>query len=149
AAELLESEAIALAGGMSLEMGKPISGAIAEVKKCAWACRCYVENGARHLADEVVATDVAKSFVRCLPLGPILAIMPWNFPLWQAFRFAAPALMAGNVVLLKHASSVPRCALAIEGLLRRAGFDDGVFQTLLIGNERVGRIIDDSRIAGV
>jgi succinate-semialdehyde dehydrogenase/glutarate-semialdehyde dehydrogenase len=149
AAELLEAEAVALAGEMTQEMGKPIGAAIAEVKKCARACRYYAAHGPGHLADEIVATEAETSFVRTLPLGPVLAIMPWNFPFWQVFRFAAPALMAGNVVLLKHASNVPRCARAIEHLLRRSGFDDGVFQTLLVGSDRVRRVIDDPRVRGV
>jgi succinate-semialdehyde dehydrogenase/glutarate-semialdehyde dehydrogenase len=148
-AELLEAEAVALGGTMTLEMGKPLSAAIAEVEKCARACRYYAAHGPAHLADEPVATEAERSFVRHLPLGVLLAIMPWNFPFWQVFRFAAPALMAGNVVLLKHASNVPRSALAIEGVLRRGGFDEGIFQTLLVGSDRVPRLIDDARIAGV
>jgi succinate-semialdehyde dehydrogenase/glutarate-semialdehyde dehydrogenase len=149
AADLLEADSVALGGEMTLEMGKPIEAAIAEVKKCASVCRYYAEHGAAHLADEVIATEAQRSFVRFLPLGPVLAVMPWNFPFWQVFRFAAPALMAGNVALLKHASSVPRCALAIERLLRRAGFEQGVFQTLLIGADRVRGVIDDPRVRAV
>ncbi len=125
---------------MTTEMGKPIQAARDEAAKCAWACRYYAENAERLLADERVETDAAQSFVRYQPLGPVLAIMPWNFPFWQVFRFAAPALMAGNVGLLKHASNVPQCALAIEEIFRHAGFPDGVFQTLLIGAAQVPRV---------
>jgi succinate-semialdehyde dehydrogenase/glutarate-semialdehyde dehydrogenase len=127
-------------------MGKTLVSAIAEVEKCARACRWYAEHAERLLADEWVETEARESFVRHLPLGPVLAIMPWNFPLWQVFRFAAPTLMAGNVGLLKHASNVPRCALAIEDVLRRAGFAEGVFSTLLIGSDVVGRVLDDDRV---
>ncbi len=146
AAELLEAEKETLARTMTEEMGKTRVSAIAEAEKCARVCRHYAEHAARDLADETVATDAASSFVRYLPLGPVLAVMPWNFPLWQVFRFVAPALMAGNVGLLKHASNVPRCALAIEDLLRRAGFSAGVFQTLLIGASSVPRVLDDPRV---
>ncbi|HEX8432992.1 MAG TPA: NAD-dependent succinate-semialdehyde dehydrogenase [Longimicrobium sp.] len=146
AAEILEGEADALGRLMTEEMGKPLAASVAEVGKCARTCRFYAENGARLLADEEVETEARRSFIRYLPLGPVLAVMPWNFPLWQVFRFAAPALMAGNVGVLKHASNVPGCALAIEDVLRRAGFPDGAFQTLLVGSGAVARIIDDPRI---
>jgi succinate-semialdehyde dehydrogenase/glutarate-semialdehyde dehydrogenase len=129
------------------EMGKPLTAAIEEVEKCAWACRYYAEHAETFLADEPVETGAARTFVRYQPLGPILAVMPWNFPFWQVFRFAAPSLMAGNVALLKHASNVPQCALAIEGLFREAGFEEGVFQTLLITSAQVGSVIEDDRIA--
>jgi succinate-semialdehyde dehydrogenase/glutarate-semialdehyde dehydrogenase len=135
AAEILEESKDTLARLMTTEMGKPLAAAVAEVEKCAWACRHYAHDAERLLADEEVETDARRSFIRYLPLGPVLAVMPWNFPLWQVFRFAAPALMAGNVGVLKHASNVPQCALAIEDVLRRAGFPDGAFQTLLVGSK--------------
>jgi succinate-semialdehyde dehydrogenase / glutarate-semialdehyde dehydrogenase len=147
AAEILEREKRELGRLMTLEMGKPIKAAAEEAAKCALACRYYAENAERFLADEDVETSARRSYVAFQPIGPVLAIMPWNFPFWQVFRFAAPALMAGNVGLLKHASNVPQCALAIEDIFRRAGFADGVFQTLLIGSDRVARLIADPRIA--
>jgi len=149
AAEILETEKAAWGRLMTLEMGKPIASAVAEAEKCAWACRYYAENAERFLAEEKVATDASSSAIRYEPLGPVLAVMPWNFPFWQVFRFAAPALMAGNVGLLKHASNVPRCALAIEEIFRRAGFPAGSFQTLLVGSERVAALIEDPRIMAV
>jgi len=149
AAEMLDAEKEVFARTMTLEVGKPIVAAIQEVEKCALACRYYAQHAATFLADESVDTSASRSFVRYQPIGPVLAIMPWNFPFWQVFRFAAPALMAGNVGLLKHASNVPQCALAIEDILRRAGFSEGSFQTLLIRSDRVSRIIEDQRVAGV
>ncbi|MEP6819579.1 MAG: NADP-dependent succinic semialdehyde dehydrogenase [bacterium] len=146
AAEILETEKLDFARLMTLEMGKPIKGAVGEAEKCALVCRYYAENAKRHLADSLVETNASKSYVRFQPLGPVLAVMPWNFPFWQVFRFAAPALMAGNVGLLKHASNVPQCALAIEDIFRRAGFPAGAFQTLLVGSEAVQRIIEDARV---
>jgi succinate-semialdehyde dehydrogenase / glutarate-semialdehyde dehydrogenase len=134
---------------MTREMGKTRVSARAEVKKCAAVCRYYAERGPEFLRDHPVETDAPRAFVRYLPLGPLLAIMPWNFPLWQVFRFAAPAVMAGNTVLLKHASNVPRCAMAIEGLFQKAGGQAGLFQTLLIGSDDVDEIIADTRIRGV
>jgi succinate-semialdehyde dehydrogenase / glutarate-semialdehyde dehydrogenase len=131
---------------MTLEMGKPLQEAIAEVKKCASVCRYYAENAADFLADQYAQTDASQSFVSYQPLGVVLAVMPWNFPFWQVFRFAAPALMAGNVGLLKHASNVPQCALAIEDILGKAGFPAGVFQTLLIGAAQVESVMTDSRV---
>ncbi|HEV8659612.1 MAG TPA: NAD-dependent succinate-semialdehyde dehydrogenase [Thermoanaerobaculia bacterium] len=146
AAEILERDAEKYGRLMTAEMGKPLKAAIAEAQKCALACRYYAENGERHLSDEHIKTDAEDSYVRFEPLGPILAVMPWNFPFWQVFRFAAPALMAGNVGLLKHASNVPQSALAIEKVLREAGFDHDEFQTLLITSEQVARVIDDERV---
>jgi succinate-semialdehyde dehydrogenase/glutarate-semialdehyde dehydrogenase len=149
AAEILEAEKDSLARIMTLEMGKPLAAARQEAAKCATACRYYVEHAERLLADELVETGGAMSFVRYQPLGAVLAVMPWNFPFWQVFRFLAPALMAGNVGLLKHASNVPQCALAIEDIVRRAGFPADVFQTLLIGAEQVRSVIDDPRVKAV
>jgi succinate-semialdehyde dehydrogenase/glutarate-semialdehyde dehydrogenase len=149
AAAILEDEQDALGRVMTLEMGKLLQAARDEAAKCAWGCRFYAEQAASMLADEPVASSAARSFVRYQPLGPLLAVMPWNFPFWQVFRFAAPALAAGNVVLLKHASNVPQCALRIEDVLRRAGVPEGAFQTLLAEVAQVGRIIDDPRVAGV
>ena len=146
AAEILEKEKDDCARLMTLEMGKPLKAAVAETLKCATGCRFYAEHAEKFLADEVVETGARRSFIRYLPVGPILAVMPWNFPFWQVFRFAAPALMAGNVGLLKHASNVPQCALKIEDILRRAGFPEGIFQTLLIGSGPVDGILNDPRI---
>ncbi len=146
AAEILETEKESFGRLMTIEMGKPLRAAIEEAVKCAWGCRFYAENAAAFLADEVISTNATLSFIRYQPLGPVLAIMPWNFPFWQVFRFAAPALMAGNVVLLKHASNVPQCALAIEELFQRASFPKGVFQTLLIGSDQVQGLLADPRV---
>ena len=147
AAEILEAEKHEFRRLMTTEMGKPIKAAEQEVEKCAWVCRYYAENAKHHLGDQVIQTNATKSYVRFQPLGVVLAVMPWNFPFWQVFRFAAPALMAGNVGLLKHASNVPQCALAIEEILRRAGFPEGAFQTLLIGPDMVQGLLEDRRIA--
>ena len=149
AAAILESRKKAFAETMTVEMGKPIKAAIGEAEKCAWVCRYYAENAERFLADEVIDTNATCSYVHYQPLGAVLAVMPWNFPFWQVFRFAAPALMAGNVGLLKHASNVPACALAIEKIFLDAGFPDGAFQTLLIGSNKVGSLIEDDRIKAV
>ena len=146
AAEILERDKDKFARLMTLEMGKTLKSAVAEAVKCTTACRYYADNGERFMADEVVETGAGKSFVRYLPIGPILAVMPWNFPFWQVIRFAAPALMAGNVGLLKHASNVPQCALAIESLFLEAGFPEGSFQTLLIGAAQVDGLLDDPRV---
>src|SRR6266404_1804697 len=149
AAEILETDKQEFARIMTTEMGKPIKGAVQEAEKCALVCRYYAENARRHLADQTVETNATRSFIHFQPLGPVLAVMPWNFPFWQVFRFAAPALMAGNVGLLKHASNVPQCALAIEDTFRRAGFPAGAFQTLLLGADKVERVIADPRVAAV
>ncbi|MBU7585008.1 MAG: NAD-dependent succinate-semialdehyde dehydrogenase [Nostoc sp. TH1S01] len=146
AAEILDQEKADFGKIMTLEMGKPYKAAIAEVEKCAAVCRYYAENAADFLADVTVKTDASHSFVRYQPLGVILAVMPWNFPFWQVFRFAAPALMAGNVGLLKHASNVPQSALAIADIIQRAGFPEGVFQTLLIGAAKVADLMADDRV---
>ena len=146
AGEILDAEKHAIARTMTLEVGKTLRSSVEEAEKCARACRYYAENAEKMLADQPYAIDGARAFVRYLPLGPVLAVMPWNFPLWQVIRFAAPALMAGNVGLLKHAPSVPQCALFLEDLFRRAGFAEGVFQSLLIETEQVRVILDDPRV---
>ncbi len=146
AADLLEARQQALATTMTEEMGKPLRAAIAEVEKCAWVCRFYADQAETFLADAPASTDASQSFVRYLPLGPVLAVMPWNFPFWQVFRFAAPALMAGNVGLLKHASNVPQCALEIEDIFKAAGYPEGAFQTLLIPGDQVAAVVADDRI---
>jgi succinate-semialdehyde dehydrogenase/glutarate-semialdehyde dehydrogenase len=149
AADILEAESRDLGRLMTLEMGKPIKAAVVEAEKCATACRYYADNAERFLADRHVDMEGGRSWVAFQPRGAVLAIMPWNFPFWQVFRFAVPALMAGNVGLLKHASNVPQCALAIEDIFRRAGFTEGAFQTLLIGSELIEGIIADNRIVAV
>jgi succinate-semialdehyde dehydrogenase / glutarate-semialdehyde dehydrogenase len=146
AASILDEERRRWAELMTLEMGKPLAAAEAEAEKCALVCRYYAEHAADFLADEPVDAAAERSWVAYQPMGPVLAVMPWNFPFWQLFRFAAPALMAGNVALLKHASNVPGCALAIEEVFQRAGFPDGVFQTLLVGSDRVERVLADPRV---
>jgi len=147
AAAILEKEKENYARVMTTEMGKTFRSAVDEAAKCAWVCRYYAENAERFLADEVVETTAKRSFIRYLPLGPVLAVMPWNFPFWQVLRFAAPALMAGNVGLLKHASIVPQSALMIEEIFYKAGFPGGVFQTLLISSQKVDRVLGDPRVA--
>src|SRR5229473_15244 len=146
AAAILEMEKENYARVMTTEMGKTFRSAVDEAAKCVWVCRYYAENAERFLADEMVETTASRSYIRYLPLGPVLAVMPWNFPFWQVLRFAAPALMAGNVGLLKHASIVPQSALLIEDIFRRAGFPDGAFQTLLIGSREVDKILGDERV---
>ncbi len=149
AGEIVQTELERWARLMVEEMGKTRKAAIAEAQKCALACKHYAEHAEAYLRDEPADTSPDQSFVRYLPIGPVLAIMPWNFPFWQVFRFAAPALMAGNVGVLKHASNVPQCALAIEEIFTRAGFDRGIFQSLLIGSGKVASVIQDERIAAV
>ncbi|MBI1353979.1 MAG: aldehyde dehydrogenase family protein [Acidobacteria bacterium] len=146
AADILDARKTELSRMMTLEMGKPVVAARAEVEKCASVCRYYADEAASILAPEEVESDASKSLVRYDPIGPVLAIMPWNFPLWQVFRFAAPALMAGNVGLLKHAPNVPQCALVIEEIFHQAGFPEGVFQTLLVEVPAVETIMSDPRV---
>lgn len=149
AADILDRDADDIARMMTTEMGKTLVAARAEAKKCATACRFYASHAAAFLADEpadAASVSAARAFARYQPLGPVLAVMPWNFPLWQAMRFAAPALMAGNVGLLKHASNVPQAALFMQDLFRDAGFPDGAFQTLLIGSDQVERVLRDERV---
>src|SRR5690348_14041361 len=146
AADVLDARREEWARLMTLEMGKPIPAARAELEKCALACRHYADHAPALLADEPID---AQSFVAYLPLGPVLAVMPWNFPFWQVIRFAAPALMAGNVGLLKHASNVPQCALALEQLFAEAGFEPGAFQALLVESPAVATIVADERVAAV
>ncbi len=148
AADLLQQEADTLARTITLEMGKPIGAARDEVRKCASACRYYAENGARFIEEEMFQTAAACSSVRWQPLGAVLAIMPWNFPFWQVFRFAAPALMAGNVGLLKHAANVPQCALAIEDIFRRAGAPPGTFNRCSSKRSRSQRLLRTARHGG-
>ena len=147
-ADLLDADNASIAETITIEMGKPIVQARTEVTKCANGLRFYAEHAPAMLADELVTTTAAKksSYVKYQPIGPVLAVMPWNFPLWQVIRFAAPTFMAGNVALLKHASNVPQTALYLEDAARRAGFPDGVFQTLLVGSDRVQQILEDDRV---
>ncbi len=146
AAQILVDEPERFGKIMTLEMGKPIAAAMGEVEKSAWVCRYYADQAEQILADISIETDASHSFVCHQPLGIVLAVMPWNFPFWQVFRFAAPALMAGNVGLLKHASNVPQSALAIEEVLMRAGFPTATFQTLLVGADKIAQIIADDRV---
>jgi succinate-semialdehyde dehydrogenase/glutarate-semialdehyde dehydrogenase len=138
-----------LAKLMAVEMGKPMKQGVAEAEKCAWVCDYYADSAEAHLAPDVIKTESSKSYVAFEPLGIVLAIMPWNFPFWQVYRFAAPALMAGNAGVLKHASNVPGCALAIEKIFTQAGFPPGVFRTLLIGNKQVKAVIEDPLVRAV
>jgi succinate-semialdehyde dehydrogenase / glutarate-semialdehyde dehydrogenase len=149
AAALLRGRKDEYARTMALEMGKPVTQGEAEVDKCAWTCEFYAEHAETMLAPQPRATDASKSYVRFDPLGPVLAIMPWNFPFWQVFRFAAPALMAGNAAILKHASNVPRCALQIEEVFRTVGVPRGLFATVLVGSKAVGPLIADPRVVAV
>ncbi|HXS53843.1 MAG TPA: NAD-dependent succinate-semialdehyde dehydrogenase [Usitatibacter sp.] len=148
-AGILRARQESLARLMATEMGKPVKQGAAEAEKCAWACEFYAANAERMLQPEDVATEAKRSYVAFQPLGVVLAVMPWNFPLWQVYRFAAPGLMAGNVAVLKHASNVPGCALAIDEMFREAGFPEGVFRALLVGSKAVGAIIDHPRVRAV
>ena len=149
AADLLRRDLPRLAGIITAEMGKPIVEAEAEIEKCAAACAYYADNSARLLADEARVSTATESYIQYTPLGVILAIMPWNFPFWQVFRFAAPALMAGNTAILKHASNVPLCALAIEDIFQKAGFPEGTFRALLVPGSAVAPLIESPQIAAV
>jgi len=149
AAGVLRDHAEECARIMALEMGKPVTQGKGEIEKCAWICEFYAETAGEFLKDEFITSNATRSFVRFPPLGTVLAVMPWNFPFWQVFRFAAPALMAGNTGVLKHSSNVPRCALAIEDIFRKAGFPDHVFRTLLIGSSRVDGVIENPVIKAV
>ena len=146
AAEILEGKKETFGRMMTTEMGKTFKSAVEEAVKCAWVCRYYAENGAKFLADEVIETPAKRSYVRYQPLGVVFAVMPWNYPFWQVIRAAAPIMTAGNTMVLKHASNVPQCALMIEDLFRRAGFAEGVFQTFLIGSNKVEGLLSDPRI---
>ncbi|MEP4069964.1 MAG: aldehyde dehydrogenase family protein, partial [Parasphingorhabdus sp.] len=145
-AQILRDEAEQVGEIVTLEMGKTLASAIAEVKKCALGADYYADTAESHLSDDVVETGATASYRAYLPLGPVLAVMPWNYPIWQVVRFAAPALMAGNTGLLKHASNVPQCALYIEDVFKRAGFPEGAFQTLLIPGSKVERVLRDDRV---
>jgi succinate-semialdehyde dehydrogenase/glutarate-semialdehyde dehydrogenase len=149
AAQILRAKAETFARLMAQEMGKPVRDGVAEAQKCALCCDFYADNAARLLAREPVATEAHASFVTFNPIGVVLAVMPWNFPFWQVFRFAAPALMAGNAALLKHASNVPGCALAIEAIFREAGFPPDLFRTLMIGNAQVDSVIEHPLVRAV
>ncbi|MBZ4190881.1 NAD-dependent succinate-semialdehyde dehydrogenase [Niabella beijingensis] len=149
AAAVLQQQKKTLAVLMAQEMGKPLKDGVAEIEKCASVCEYYAKNGAAFLKDEKIKTDARNSFVTYQPVGVVLAVMPWNFPYWQCFRFIAPALMAGNTGLLKHASNVPGCALSIEQVLLKAGFPKGVFQTLLVGSRSVKGIIEHPLVKAV
>lgn len=149
AANILESNAGVLARTITDEMGKTIESAKAEIEKCAWVCRYYAENAPTFLEDSAISTDAGKSFVTYNPLGTILAVMPWNYPFWQVFRFAAPALMAGNVALLKHASNVPGCSLLIQKVFEKAGFPEHTFTSLIISSHQVEKIIENPSVKAV
>ena len=149
AAQILRNDLEIHAKLMVQEMGKPITSARSEAEKCAWVCEYYAENAEKFLQREMVQTDASRSYVTFQPLGVVLAVMPWNFPYWQVFRFAAPGLMAGNVGLLKHASNVPGCALAIEDIFKKAGFPENVFRTLLIGSKQVDAVIENPLVKAV
>ena len=149
AAKVLNNKKEAYSRLMTLEMGKPIKQSRAEVEKCAWVCEYYAEKAEKFLADELIETDASKSFVTFQPLGIVLAVMPWNFPFWQVFRFAAPGLMAGNAGILKHASNVSGCALAIEEVFREAGFPDNLFRTILVPSSQMEGVIKNNKIKAV
>jgi len=147
-ADILEDEAEKLGAIITLEMGKTLASAIGEVKKCAMGCRYYADNAAAMMADEIVNATAAMTYKKYLPLGPIMVVMPWNYPLWQVYRFVGPALMAGNTGLLKHASNVPQCSLSVEDVVRRAGFPEGALQNIFVTIDQVGEMLRDDRIRG-
>jgi len=149
AGRVLRERKEAYARTMALEMGKPLAQGAGEAEKCAWVCDYYAEQGPALLADEPRPSDASRSYIRFEALGPVLAIMPWNFPFWQVFRFAAPALVAGNAGILKHAPNVPRCAVAIERVFQDAGFPDGLFRAVFLSNEGAGSAIADGRVRAV
>ncbi|MGB6976864.1 MAG: NAD-dependent succinate-semialdehyde dehydrogenase [Gammaproteobacteria bacterium] len=149
AAQVLRKDSERYARLMAEEMGKPLTQGRAEVEKCAWTCEFYAEHAQQFLQPELIKSDATKSFITYQPLGVILAIMPWNFPFWQVFRFACPSLMAGNTAVLKHASNVPGCALAIENIFQQAGFPEDVFRTLLITSEHVDKVIESTQVQAV
>ena len=149
AANVLRSKKEEYSKLMTLEMGKPIAQSRAEVDKCAWVCEYYAENAEKFLTDELIETDASKSFITFQPLGIVLAVMPWNFPFWQVFRFAAPGLMAGNAGILKHASNVSGCALAIEEVFRDAGFPENIFKTILVSSSQMEDVIRNEKIKAV
>src|SRR5437762_14094752 len=146
AATILRTRKLDYARLMTLEMGKPIVQGEAEIEKCAWTCEYYADHAEALLAEQPRQTAPSRSYVRFDPLGVVLAVMPWNFPFWQVFRFAAPALMAGNAGVLKHASNVPRCALLVEEVFREAGFPRGLFSTVLVGSSAVAALVADPRV---
>ena len=148
-AGVLKSRKEELAGVITSEMGKPIRESIAEIEKCAWLCEYYARNAAEFLKNEIIQTGADQSYVRYDPLGPVLAVMPWNFPFWQVFRFASPNIMAGNTALLKHASNVQQCALMIEAVFKEAGFPENIFKTLVIGSSLVKKVIMNERVKAV
>jgi succinate-semialdehyde dehydrogenase / glutarate-semialdehyde dehydrogenase len=148
-ASVLKKNILEYSNIITMEMGKPISESHAEVEKCAWVCEYYADNGEQFLSAQEITTDASKSFVTYQPLGVILAVMPWNFPFWQVFRFAAPTLMAGNAGILKHSSNVSGCALAIEQIFRDAGFPKNIFRTLLINSNKVATVIENSKVKAV
>src|SRR5207245_3779389 len=149
AARVLRAKKEAHARTMALEMGKPMAQGEGEVETCAWGCEYYAEHAEESLAPQPRRTDARRAYVRFDPLGPVLAIMPWNFPFWQVFRFAAPALVAGNAGILKHAPNVPRCTLEIESVFREAGFPDGLFRAVFLSNDAAGGVIADARVRAV
>lgn len=149
AAEVLQNRKSKLSSLMTSEMGKPIAQSVTEIEKCSWVCEYYADNAEAFLVDEIIQTDATKSFISYQPIGVVLAVMPWNFPFWQVFRFAAPALMAGNGAILKHSSNVSGCALAIEEIIKEAGFPENLFRTILVKSSKISQVIEHSLIRAV